>query len=198
MKYHLLCVVMLLQVSLSGQQLMGVDDIRLVDEPERLCYHLISGLEVVTLEVPRPLQEQDQVYMNQEFCLILLKNDTTYSTVSAAFKSNDQWIQDYNNREVGFPSYGGTGFKILDMSIIDGETLSMHYLYYYRGTKDIQTKWSLGLHGFYDHYVNSSYNTRFVWEALRDTNFMHKRPDYFSKIGEVNEQRYGKQDKKDD
>lgn len=137
MKYYFICALMLFHFTLSGQQLMGVDEIRLVEEPERLCYHLISGLEVVTLEVPRPLQEQDQVYMDPEFSLILLKNDTTYSTVSAAFKSNDQWIQDYNNREVGIPSFSGTDFKILDVNIIDGETMSMHYLYYHRGTKDV-------------------------------------------------------------
>ena len=195
MKYHLLYVMLLLQLSLSGQQLMGVDDIRLVDEPERLCYHLISGLEVVTLEVPRPLQEQDQVYMDQEFCLILLKNDSINNSVSAAFKSNDQWIQDYNNRAVWIPSSSATGSKILDVNIIDGETLSMHYLYYYKGTKDVQTKWSLGLHGFYDHYVNMSFNTHHVREALIDSNYVGACPDYFSKIGEVNEQRYVKNKK---
>lgn len=151
-------------ILLCGQKMENIKSIEELLISNERCYDLITDYgDEIRIKVLEPLNQDAILFADETYCIVVVKAEGIYH-ISACYKVNDNWIQDYTNRTIAYPSNNLSMTVLENIEVIGGSTLSVEYniISEVLGSKFVKTDVVLGLYGFYDKYLNANSNLIFL------------------------------------
>lgn len=167
-------------INLSGQTLTGIKSLNRIDSLEGVYFDIITNTGgEITLKVSNVMDSAYSVFADENYCLVL--SGIKYRQecfVSAAYKKDSIWVQDYENRSLFYLNTGLTETLLDNVVILDGTTLQVEYTFKTLGRKEefIRTKVSLYAYGFYEHRSKSSTGIFFLKDKQQQQESPRKGP----------------------